>query len=114
MEKKLYRSRTSRTFAGVCGGLGAYLNIDPTLVRVLWVLITVFSAGFPGLVVYIVMACVIPEEPEGFEGYAQPYEAPYQPQPPYQAPPYQAPPPPYEAPPPYQPPAPPENPPESE
>ena len=116
MEKKLYRSRTSRTFAGVCGGLGQYLNMDPTLVRVLWVLLSLFAAGFPGLILYIVLACVIPEEPEGYQGYAQPPYPPYQqpyPPPPYQQPPYQPPPPPPEQQPPPPPGQPTETPPEN-
>lgn len=79
MEKKLYRSRTNKTFSGVCGGLGEYLNIDPTLVRLLWVLLTFFSAGFPGLIAYIVMACIIPEAPENPQW--QPYQQPYTPPP---------------------------------
>jgi len=101
MEKRLYRSRTNRTISGVCGGLGQYLNMDPTVVRVLWVVLSLFTTGFPGLILYIILACVIPEEPEGFQGYAQPYppyppypgQSPY-PQDPAPYPPPQAPPPP--------------------
>lgn len=76
MEKKLYRSRTNKTFAGVCGGLGDYLNIDATLIRVLWALLSFVSVG-TGLVVYIVMACIIPEAPEA--PWQPPYQAPPQP-----------------------------------
>jgi len=79
MPKKLYRSRTNKSLSGVCGGLGEYLNVDPTLVRVLWVLLALFSAGFPGLIVYIIMACVIPEAPEQPEAWQQPYQQPYAP-----------------------------------
>jgi phage shock protein C len=59
--KKLYRSRTDRMIAGVCGGLGEYLNVDPTLIR----LIFVFAAllGGPGIIIYIVWLLVVPEEP---------------------------------------------------
>ena len=64
MEKKLNRTRSGRMIAGVCGGLAAYLNIDPTIVRVLWAVLSLFSAGFPGLILYIVLAIVIPEEQE--------------------------------------------------
>ena len=89
MQKRLYRSRTNKTFSGVCGGLGEYLNIDPTLVRVLWVVASLFMAGFPGLIVYIVLACVIPEAPEQPEAWQQPpYQQPYQQQP-YAPPPAQ-------------------------
>ena len=77
MEKKLYRSRIDKTFAGVCGGLGKYINMDPTIVRVLFVIATLFSAAFPGIIVYIVLACVIPEEPVDLDGQPtwQPYQA---------------------------------------
>lgn len=60
MEKKLYRSRTNKKLAGVCGGLAEYLNIDPTIVRLIWALV-VFCAG-AGVVAYIVCALVIPEQ----------------------------------------------------
>lgn len=59
--RKLYRSRTDRKVAGVCGGLGEYFNVDPTLIRVLFVLAAL--PGGPGLVLYIVLALVMPEEP---------------------------------------------------
>ena len=62
MEKKLYRSRTSKKICGVCGGLAKYLNMDVTVVRLLAVLLTLFVGG--GLIAYIVAALVMPEEPE--------------------------------------------------
>ena len=48
--------------AGVCGGLAKWLGWDPTSVRVLYVLISVFSAAFPGILVYIILALVMPSE----------------------------------------------------
>ena len=60
MQKKLYRSVNDRKIAGVCGGLAKYLNIDPTVVRVLWAVISLFA--FVGVVAYIVCAVIIPEE----------------------------------------------------
>jgi len=86
MEKKLYRSRTSKTIAGVCGGLAEYLNMDPTIVRVLWVLLSFWG---PGLIAYIIMACIIPEAPEQPEGWQQPYAPPPPYQQPYQQQPFQ-------------------------
>ena len=59
--KKLYRSK-DRIIAGVCGGLAEYFNIDQTVMRVLWVLLTVFTAVFPGIVAYIICWIVIPEK----------------------------------------------------
>jgi phage shock protein C len=47
--------------AGVCGGLAEYFDLDPTLVRVGYVLLSVLSAGFPGLLVYIVLAIIMPD-----------------------------------------------------
>ncbi len=60
--RPLLRSR-DRMIAGVCGGLAAWLGWDPTLVRILYVVVSIFSAGFPGLLVYIVAWIVMPEEP---------------------------------------------------
>ena len=62
-QKKLLRSKTNRMVCGVCGGLGLYLGIAPTLVRVLYVLISlVAGAGFLGLILYFILAVVIPED----------------------------------------------------
>lgn len=60
MEKKLYRSTTKKTIAGVCAGLAEYLNIDPTIVRVIWALVAL-SGG--GIIAYIACALIIPEKP---------------------------------------------------
>ena len=62
--KKLYRSRTDQMIAGVCGGLGKYLGIDPTLIRLAFVLLLLFGIG-SGLLVYLVMMLLVPLEPEG-------------------------------------------------
>jgi len=61
-EKRLYRSRSNRMFGGVCAGLGEFFGIDPTLVRLFFVLGTVFGMGSLFLV-YILMLIVVPEEP---------------------------------------------------
>lgn len=59
-ERVLQRSTTNRIIAGVCGGLGEYFDIDPTIVRVVFVLLSFFSFGF-GIFLYLVLALVIPE-----------------------------------------------------
>lgn len=59
--KKLVRSQTNRTICGVCGGIGEYLNVDPTLIRLIWVVCSLASCG-TGLFVYLVAALVIPED----------------------------------------------------
>lgn len=61
MNKKLYKSRTDRMISGVCGGLADYINADPTVVRALFVLVSILSAAFPGILVYIILAIVMPE-----------------------------------------------------
>lgn len=58
---RLTRSTTDRMIAGVCGGLAEYFDLDPTLVRVGFVLLSILSAAFPGLIVYIILAFVVPE-----------------------------------------------------
>ncbi len=59
---RLFRSRDFRVIAGICGGLGKYFNLDPTIVRILWVLFGIASLG-TALLVYIILIFVIPEEP---------------------------------------------------
>lgn len=59
--KRLYRSSTNKVFAGVCGGVGEFFEIDPVLVRLIWLLIVVFTGGVPGLVAYIIAVYIIPK-----------------------------------------------------
>ena len=75
MTKRLYRSRKERMVAGVCGGLAEYFDIDPTIIRLIAVLLA--FAGGPGVVIYIVMAIVVPEEPVGtYQTMEQDYAPP--------------------------------------
>ena len=60
--RKLYRSQTHRMVAGVAGGLGEYFNVDPTLIRVLFIALAV--AGGAGLVMYVAMWIIVPEADE--------------------------------------------------
>ncbi len=60
-EKKLMRSHVNRMICGVCGGIGEYLNIDPTLVRLIWALCSLASVGM-GFLLYIIAAIVMPED----------------------------------------------------
>lgn len=59
----LYRSRRNRIIAGVCGGLAEWLGWSPTWVRLLYVLISILSVAFPGLIVYIILWIVMPNDP---------------------------------------------------
>jgi phage shock protein C len=60
MEKKLYRIREGKKIAGVCGGIAEYFAIDPTIIRLIWALVSLFAGA--GILVYIVCAFVIPEK----------------------------------------------------
>jgi len=59
--RKLFRSRTDRKMAGVCGGLGEYFSVDPTWVRLGWVFFTIFTGFWLGILVYVIMAIAVPE-----------------------------------------------------
>jgi len=58
--KRLYRSRTDKTIAGVCGGLANYFDIDPVIVRIAWVMFAICGIG---IITYIIAILVIPQEP---------------------------------------------------
>ena len=62
MNKRLYRSNRNRMLCGVCGGIAEYLNVDPAVVRLVWI---VFCAlGGSGFIAYIIAAIIMPEQPE--------------------------------------------------
>lgn len=64
--KKLYKIEQGRVFCGVCGGIAEYFNLDHNIVRLIAVLISVFTACFPMFIAYIVMACVLPLKSQTF------------------------------------------------
>jgi len=64
-ERRLYRSSTDKTIAGVLGGFAEYLEMDSTMLRVVYVLITVFTGVIPGGIIYLVAWVVMSEEPAG-------------------------------------------------
>jgi phage shock protein C len=66
MDDRLYRSVSDRVLAGVCGGLAQRLEIDPSLVRVTCVIVALVTGIFPILILYVIVAIVVPEEPIGF------------------------------------------------
>lgn len=59
MQKKLYKSHTDRKICGVCGGVAEYINLDPTVVRLLWIIFACF--GGMGIPAYIIAAIVMPD-----------------------------------------------------
>lgn len=64
--KKLYRTEDNKMLAGVCGGVAEYFNLDPTLVRVLWVAVSLFAGA--GVILYIVMAIIVPVKSQVVSG----------------------------------------------
>ena len=62
MKKRIYRDKSNSMLAGVCSGIAKYFDLDPTVIRLIWVVITL--AGGSGLIAYIICALIIPEEPE--------------------------------------------------
>ena len=60
--RPLRRSRSDRIIAGVMGGLADYFGVDPTISRVIYVLVSIFSAAFPGILIYILLWILIPSE----------------------------------------------------
>lgn len=60
--KKLYRSKTDKKIAGVCGGLGEYLGVDPTVIRIAFVILAL-PGGLPGVLPYLLLWLIIPEQP---------------------------------------------------
>lgn len=61
--KKLFRSKNDRMIAGVFGGMGDYMKVDPTLLRIIGVILLIFTGVLPVLIAYIVLAIIIPENP---------------------------------------------------
>jgi phage shock protein C len=59
MNKRLYKSEDNRVLAGVCGGIGEYFNIDPTLIRLAWIIFC--ALGGSGVLAYIIAAIIVPE-----------------------------------------------------
>lgn len=64
MEKRIYRSTTDQVIGGVCGGLGEYFEIDPTIIRLVWAIAVFAGVGF---LAYIIAWIVIPEKPRGYD-----------------------------------------------
>ena len=60
--KKLCRSSRNRMIAGICGGIAEYFDVDPTVVRIGYVIISVFSVAFPGILVYLIAWLLMPQD----------------------------------------------------
>jgi phage shock protein C len=63
MKKRLYKS-DSKMLCGVCGGIAEYFDLDPTLVRLCWAFLTLFTCAFPGIILYAAAAIIMPQKPQ--------------------------------------------------
>ncbi len=63
MKKKLYKSRTDKKIGGVCGGIAEYFDVDPTIIRLAWVIFSLM--GGSGIPCYFIAMLIIPEKPDG-------------------------------------------------
>ncbi len=61
--KRLYRSEKEKILGGVCGGIAEYLRVDPVIIRLLWVALTLLTFGVVGIVLYIIMWAFVPRNP---------------------------------------------------
>lgn len=69
MERKLTRSTTDKYLAGVLGGLAEYFNLDATLLRVLFILVSFLTANIPTFTIYIILAFIIPKDVDVYDNY---------------------------------------------
>lgn len=60
--RKVYRSKEDKIIGGICGGLGEYFDIDSTILRLGWVIVTIFSGIAPGILIYIIALFIIPKK----------------------------------------------------
>ena len=61
--KRLYKSKENKVFAGIIGGIGEYLNIDPVVLRLVWVIMAIFTAFIPGILAYLIAIFIVPDQP---------------------------------------------------
>jgi len=62
--KRLYKSKENKVLGGVIGGIGEYFNVDPVILRIIWILLVVFTAFVPGVIAYIIAIFIVPPKPE--------------------------------------------------
>ncbi len=63
LNKKLYRSNENKVVFGIIGGIGEYFNVDPVILRVVYIILSAFAWFVPGIVAYFIMALVVPSQP---------------------------------------------------
>ena len=62
--KRLYKSETDKKLEGVCAGIAEYMDLDPTLIRLIYVVLTMFTGVIPGVIAYVILAVIVPKESE--------------------------------------------------
>ena len=62
--KRLYKSKENKVFFGVIGGVGECFNIDPVILRLIWVVVVIFTALVPGVIVYLIASLIVPNKPK--------------------------------------------------
>ena len=62
--KRLYKSATDKKLEGVCAGIAEYMDLDPTLIRLIYVVLTMFTGVIPGVIAYVILALIVPKESE--------------------------------------------------
>lgn len=62
--RRLYLSARDRRILGVCGGIGEFFDVDPTLVRLAWVILTIMTGIVPGIIAYLIVGIITPSEPK--------------------------------------------------
>lgn len=65
--KRLYLSSTNKKISGLCGGIGEYMDTDPSIIRLLWIIVTILTGVVPGIIAYLIAVLVIPTEPAHIE-----------------------------------------------
>ncbi len=73
MKKKLTKSRNNVVVSGVLGGISEFIGIDPTIIRVVYIILSLFTAGFPGFMLYITLMIIMPSDRSNANGYNGPY-----------------------------------------
>ena len=67
IKRRLYRSQNDRIFAGLFGGLGEYFEIDPVILRLVWIVLFIITGIIPGVIIYLIAIFIVPPEPIQFE-----------------------------------------------
>ena len=68
-KKRFYKSTADKKLCGVCAGIAEYFEIDPTIIRIIYAVISLCTSGFPGLLIYVILAIVLPKDTDVLDSY---------------------------------------------